>query len=371
VDEHVNERTRRVGLWFVLAACNVAGCSVVACNGGSKTLITPPAPDKTVAEALPAASGKPVPLSPSVRGLGDAGAHSPVSGLAAASQASVGGSGKATAATRLVAIGDVHGDLQATRAALRLAGAIDDADRWIGGKLTLVQTGDQLDRGDDERPIVDLFERLVKEAAASGGRFVVLNGNHEVMNVQGDFRYVTPGAVNSFDGVTPRSPLATAVSPTFEGRAAAFFPGGAYALKFAARDVIAVIHDSVFVHGGVLPEHVTYGIDRINQETRTWMRSGGREAPASVASERAPIWVRDYSVDPVSPASCEMLGKVLESLRVKRMVVGHTVQQAGISTACGERVYRIDVGLGRYYGNNPIQVLEIDGERVRVLVAPR
>src|SRR4051812_23194950 len=63
------------------------------------------------------------------------------------------------APARLVAIGDLHGDLDATRRVLRLAGAIDASDRWIGGALVVVQTGDMLDRGDGERAIVDLFDR--------------------------------------------------------------------------------------------------------------------------------------------------------------------------------------------------------------------
>src|SRR4051812_15859317 len=50
---------------------------------------------------------------------------------------------------RLVAIGDLHGDIAATRSALKAAGAIDDKDAWIGGPLVIVQTGDVLDRGDD------------------------------------------------------------------------------------------------------------------------------------------------------------------------------------------------------------------------------
>src|SRR4051794_6188258 len=53
------------------------------------------------------------------------------------------------AAERIVAIGDLHGDVGALRAALRLAGAIDSAGKWIGKDLVVVQTGDQLDRGDD------------------------------------------------------------------------------------------------------------------------------------------------------------------------------------------------------------------------------
>jgi hypothetical protein len=272
---------------------------------------------------------------------------------------------------RLIAIGDLHGDIAATRAALRLGGAIDASDRWIGDTLTVVQTGDQLDRGDDEREILDLFQQLQVSAAAEGGQVVALNGNHEVMNVQGDFRYVTPGAVGAFTGVMPQSPLARSAPPAFQERAAAFLPGGAYALELAERDVVAVVGDSVFVHGGVLPDHVRYGIDRINRETRSWMRGSERQAPASIAAESAPIWVRDYSLDPVTPRACEMLGEVLDALKVSRMVVGHTVQSQGISSACDERVYRIDVGLSRYYGQNPIQVLEIDAGKLRVLSAPR
>jgi len=45
------------------------------------------------------------------------------------------------------------------------------------------------------------------------------------------------------------------------------------------------------------------------------------------------------------------------------------VQKAGISSACGGRVYRVDVGLSDYYGANPTQVLEIRGERTKVLGA--
>src|SRR5690606_24896416 len=82
--------------------------------------------------------------------------------LASAPPSSAAGSGEAfrhPLPGRLIAIGDVHGDLVATRTALRLGGAIDEANRWIGGDLRVVQTGDQLDRGDHEREILDLFEQ--------------------------------------------------------------------------------------------------------------------------------------------------------------------------------------------------------------------
>lgn len=267
---------------------------------------------------------------------------------------------------RLIAIGDMHGDVARARAALRLGGAIDADDRWVGGKLTLVQTGDQIDRGDDDRDVLDLLGRLEKEAAAAGGRVVVLNGNHEIMNVQGDFRYVNPGAVSPFAGASPRSPLARNVKGALAERAAAFLPGGEYALKMAERDVVAVVGDSVFAHGGLLPEHVSYGIARLNAETRRWMRSGPPTAPELVASDRGPVWLRDFSIDPVSDENCAVLARTLQALGVRRMVVGHTPQKQGVTSACGDRVYRVDVGLARYYGG-PVQILEITPAGVRVL----
>ncbi|HET8937775.1 MAG TPA: metallophosphoesterase, partial [Polyangiales bacterium] len=69
---------------------------------------------------------------------------------------------------RLVAIGDVHGDLAATRRALSLAGALGADDHWAGGTLQVVQTGDTIDRGDQDREVLDLLDRLQGEATRAG-----------------------------------------------------------------------------------------------------------------------------------------------------------------------------------------------------------
>ena len=271
---------------------------------------------------------------------------------------------------RLVAIGDVHGDLEATRTALRLAGAIDANDHWSGGKLVVVQAGDQLDRGDDERRIVDLLAALGEEAKAAGGALHVLNGNHETMNVAGDFRYVTPGGFTSFaEFATANRPELARFSPSERGRAAAFLPGGPYALKMSGRPTILILGDSVFVHGGVSPEHVRYGIERINREVGQFMRGEIRELPPFLQRDDSPMWLRAYSDEPLLPNACARLEQVLGELGVRRMIVGHTVQRRGITSACGERVWRIDVGLARHYGG-PRQVLEIHDGKVRVVSNP-
>ena len=275
------------------------------------------------------------------------------------------------AAQRIVALGDVHGDLEATRAALRLAGAIGpDSDDWIGGELVLVQTGDQLDRGDDEQAIVDLFTKLEAQAAKAGGAVHVLNGNHELMNAAGDFRYVTQGGFEDFadvEGLDLSDPRLAHLPPDARPRMAAFIPGGPYAKVLATRNTVVIVGRSVFVHGGVLPAHVPGGVpdlEKLNADARAWLSGTADDADAIAARLTHPdgiVWTRLYASD--DEQACTALLKTLNKLDVDRMVVGHTVQEGGITSGCSGRVWRIDVGMAQHYGGIP-QVLVIEGDQV-------
>jgi hypothetical protein len=270
-------------------------------------------------------------------------------------------------ATRIVAVGDLHGDLGATRKALVLAGAIDDSDHWIGGDLVVVQTGDQLDRGDEEQAILHLLDRLQDEALAAGGALHILNGNHELMNARPDLRYVTEGGFADFQDavtITEEDSLLLAFAPNQRARVAAFRPGGPYALMLAERPVVLVLEGNVFVHGGVTPMHLEYGIERMNNEIRDWLLGKG-DPPDFIHTSKSPTWSRVYS-DEVESDDCRQLAEVLAAMGAKRMIVGHTVQEKGIGPLCEGRVWCVDAGLAEYYGST-IEVLEIDGDQVRVL----
>jgi hypothetical protein len=321
---------------------------LVACDKGSG-----PAPAATTSPIIPLAAAAPPP-SASTKALAPAPVAEQLTRL--------------PAPARLVAIGDLHGDLAATRAALRLAGAVDEKDHWSGGKLVVVQTGDQLDRGDGERAIVDLFDALEGEARAAGGAVIALNGNHEIMNVQLDFRYVTDGGFHGFNAVSGTNltdPRLAGVPAAARERAASFLPGAPYAKRLAKHDTVALVGDTLFVHGGVLPKHVKYGLARINHEVSAWMNGDRPAPPEIVTAEDGPIWTRRYSAAP-DVEDCKVLGEALSAASAKRMVVGHTVQRGGISSGCDERVWRVDVGLSHYYGGDP-EVLEIVGDTVKKL----
>lgn len=269
------------------------------------------------------------------------------------------------AAPSLVAIGDLHGDLRAARQALQLAKVIDNADRWIGGTTVVVQTGDEIDRGDDDKEVLELVEKLKAEAKAAGGELIALNGNHELMNVAQDFRYVSK---HSFEEFADKDPGKAASEGPQSGRAQAFKPGGRYAGMLSERPVMMQVGDTVFVHGGILPKHVRYGLDKINDEVDAWILARLPSPPAAAMGEDGLLWTRLYS-DKTDASACAALHETLQAFGAKRMVVGHTVQQAGINAACDDKVWRIDTGMSRAYGGN-IEVLLINGDKVSRLVRP-
>ena len=267
---------------------------------------------------------------------------------------------------RLVAMGDVHGDYLATVEALKVAGAIDDSLSWSGGDMVLVQTGDQLDRGDGEQDILDLFERLADEAFEAGGGFYSLLGNHETMNVEQDYRYVTDGGWADFAD-TPydeNDAELLAYEEYQRGRVAAFRPGGPYALKLAGHNVTMVVGDTIFVHGGILPAHVEYGLESLNRGVHGFFRGQNSFQPVMQGAD-SPVWSRHYS-DETTVDDCAILDQVLAAVPAQRIVVGHTVQYEGITSACDGKVWRVDVGMADYYGGT-VSVLELVGDEVRVL----
>ncbi len=195
-----------------------------------------------------------------------------------------------TTAARVVAFADVHGAYDGLVELLRAASVVDAELRWSGADKHVVSLGDLLDRGPKSRAVLDLLMRLQREAAAAGGRLHVVLGNHEVMNLQGDWRYVTPADYESFaadesdamraaayavfaaaaagsESPAPRSGFDASYPRGFFARRAAFAPTGAYGAWLLTLPAIVVINDTAYVHGG-LPKLVAERGPAINDRLR-------------------------------------------------------------------------------------------------------
>jgi len=190
---------------------------------------------------------------------------------------------------RVVAIGDVHGAYDALVATLQNAEVIDDDLAWSGGTTHLVSTGDLLDRGAGSRRVMDLMMRLEGEAQRAGGRVHQLLGNHEVMNLIGDLRYVADEEYAAFrdvesaneregwfrrsrlgiskliDEVTARRKFDKIAPPGYFGHRQAFRPDGYYGKWLLEKPFMIVINDIAYVHGGA-PAYVgEYGLAGVNK----------------------------------------------------------------------------------------------------------
>lgn len=256
-----------------------------------------------------------------------------------------------------------------------------------------------LDRGGDEIKILYLLEKLKRQAAIHGGNFITMNGNHEIMNAEGDFRFATKNGVEEFkvwlewfrQGNKMKNLCKgleeTVVDPLenvhvafrgvreefhdgFRARVAALRPNGPISKRFFTQNVtVLVVGDSIFVHGGLLKEHVDYGLEKINGEVSDWYKGlfGNRFSPPYCRGRNALVWLRKFSD---GNCDCSSLEHVLSTIPgVKRMIMGHTIQKEGINGVCENKAIRIDVGMSKGCGGGLPEVLEIDRYGVRILTS--
>ncbi|MGB5354247.1 MAG: metallophosphoesterase [Woeseia sp.] len=198
---------------------------------------------------------------------------------------------------RVVAISDVHGAFEAMHRALLQSAVIDVDGHWRGGRTHLVVTGDMLDRGPDSRKVMDLLMSLEPQAAAAGGQVHVMLGNHEVMNLAGDLRYVTNEEYAAFAmDETPderetwrqrfieratafsseevlSEQFARAHPPGFFAHRRAFSADGVYGKWLLAKPLVIVLNDTAFAHGGLSPKLADLGLDGVNAELQNELRN--------------------------------------------------------------------------------------------------
>jgi hypothetical protein len=293
--------------------------------------------------------------------------------------------------SRVVAVGDVHGDLAQLVTVLQDAGVVDAKRRWIGGKTHLVQVGDRLDRGADSRAVMDLFMSLEKEARKAGGAVHCLLGNHEAMNMLGDLRYVTPEEYASYrtpDAARLRDALWEKTvaerkargepAPSAEKRKRfdaerplgwvehrlAFAPNGTYGRWLLTQNAVLKVGDTLFLHGGISPKSADFARGDLNDRIRDELREPNPLTALVSADPEGPLWYRGLAQG--GPELAPHVEAVLQKHGVKRVVIGHTPTEGLVLPRFGGKVIQIDVGLSKYFGGPPAALLLESGRAFAV-----
>ncbi|KAG0220133.1 hypothetical protein BGX31_011077 [Mortierella sp. GBA43] len=233
-----------------------------------------------------------------------------------------------------------------------MANLIDNHADWSGGRATLVQTGDIVDRGPDTIALYHLFDKLRSQAKAAGGKIINLYGNHEVMNIGHDLRYVTREDFDSFGGPQKRSE-AWDVKTGWLG-----------SVIFRNFNITYAHHGhSVFSHGDMMPEWARLGVDTLNHMAQEAIWTEDYHAP--IFRSTGPIWSRDHATEQGGlEAACRRIDQVKKALGVKRLISGHTPQYdtGKVLSICNGSYLVIDVGISNYYGAHlaALEIIEHD-----------
>jgi hypothetical protein len=199
--------------------------------------------------------------------------------------------------------------------------------------------GDVFDRGARVTECLWLLYRLEQEAERAGGRVHLVLGNHEMMVMRDDLRYVhekyTAGIVR-YTGVRYHD---------------LFGPDTELGRWLRTKPIVLRLNDLLFVHAGLAPSVAARGLDiqTLNAAFRESLDLSSvalafSDLPALLQGSTGPLWYRGYFALGSGSLSSEALDSVLTFYHAKAVVVGHT--EIGQVTRLYEgRVFGIDVSL--------------------------
>jgi hypothetical protein len=307
---------------------------------------------------------------------------------------------------RIVVVGDLHGDWNKMIDTYIAAGIIPklilpdkyspdnykEKLKWIGNDTIVVQVGDQIDscritnidgvcnydsvrndiEGANDLDILE-FNTYLHDLAQNHkdhGALYSLIGNHEIMNVEGDFRYVSEGNLRKkYRGIKDLDDVKYARLEDFKpGSKIASFLG-------CTRQAILKIGSNLFVHGGVVSKFAKkYKIKEINEVVKKYLLNKltisdkGSDLYNDILEykDESPLWTRAYSKILNNNDKCDDLLKDLKEFwQVGNVLVGHTPQMNGIAKKCDNRIIFTDYGSSKSFNTfrenkeSNVQYLEI------------
>jgi hypothetical protein len=267
---------------------------------------------------------------------------------------------------RIVIIGDIHGDIRRFKDILIDAKIINKNIEWIAEpkNTIVVQMGDQVDSINRDPvlaewevlPDVEMiyFTNLLnKIALTKGGRVISLIGNHELMNVIGNYSYVSAKSLNNDEG--KRHDL--------------FKPSGALSVILSQRPIVVKIGKILFCHAGLTMEHLNIlakynkDISYINSIWKNFIKNNAilledKEIFDTILlGNDGILWTRDLNEK-------DEVAKMLDRIGCVYMFVGHTVVER--VKIINDRVWYTDTGISRAFGNDSFQYIDIFKNQVSI-----
>ncbi len=219
---------------------------------------------------------------------------------------------------KLIAISDIEGNFIELRIFLIKNGVMNANFEWTFGKGHLVLVGDFFDRGLNVTECLWLIYHLEQEALKNEGYVHFILGNHEIMNMNNDLRYVRNKYIEN--ALLIKEPCNLWYTPDTElGR------------WLQTKNIVEKIGDYLFTHGGLSKEMFSCKptMQSMNAEARKYyyradeaMVSSDTCLAYTYSGDFSPFWYRGYINETIDE---QVLNSIEKHFNVNRIVVGHSI----------------------------------------------
>lgn len=242
--------------------------------------------------------------------------------------------------SKILAVSDIHGEYEHLESALLNSKVIDSNLNWIWGDGHLVIDGDIFDRGDKVTECFWLVYRLEHQAKEYGGMVHFTLGNHELMVMQADDRYINE---KYLEGIVKKSRI---------DHVDLFGPDMELGRWLNTKNMAVIINDILFVHAGISPLFVEKGLklEWLNKTVRDIIDYNSAKVAFDTTAKflfgsKGPFWYRGYHYEMENRYPQITMAEVdnqLEYFGVRTIVVGHT----GVEQVMGlyeNKIFAIDM----------------------------
>ncbi|NQZ88361.1 MAG: metallophosphoesterase [Colwellia sp.] len=236
---------------------------------------------------------------------------------------------------KIAAVSDFHGQYSLMKSLLQNNKIIDQQGNWSFADGHFVITGDVFDRGDKVTEILWFLYKLEHQALQAGGQLHLLLGNHEVMILNGDLRYLNPKYTE----------VAKRLNMPFEQL---FSKNSILGNWLRSKPVLVKLNNNLFAHGGFHPSLAkdNHSLEAVNSTFKANLIKAELDSPRKgwgkfLHKSNGPIWYRGYFKAGDEGASSEEIDLLLKHFDINHIIVGHTSQKQ-IETRYQGRVIAID-----------------------------
>jgi hypothetical protein len=250
--------------------------------------------------------------------------------------------------SKLFVVSDIEGEFDLFRKLLINNKVINEKYEWTFGDGHLVVCGDLFDRGKQVSEYLWLLYMLEQKAKSKGGYVHTILGNHDIMNLSGDYRYVQPKYFN--------------IAKLLQKEYRELFDNNTELGRWLrSKNIIEKIGPYLFLHGGIAPEIIKekWSMATINKLARPYYDQPHQSIPDSLQvllGKDGLFWYRGYFEEPKTPAS--EIDNILQYFNAEKIIVGHTILPENISKHYGGKVIAVDVN----YHEGESQALLIEGK---------